>query len=90
MCVANATASDSIRPVPVPYPTACSPQAWAAGAPFLLIQAMLGLDTSDGALKLDPCVPDEIGRIVLRRLHAFGTEWDVEASGFVGEVRAAG
>ena len=28
---------------PVQYPVACSPQAWAAGAPFLLLQAMLGV-----------------------------------------------
>ncbi|GAC1409952.1 MAG: glycogen debranching N-terminal domain-containing protein [Actinomycetota bacterium] len=28
---------------PVSYPVACSPQAWAAGAPFLMLQAMLGL-----------------------------------------------
>jgi glycogen debranching enzyme len=28
---------------PVGYPVACSPQAWAAGAPFLLLQAMLGV-----------------------------------------------
>jgi glycogen debranching enzyme len=28
---------------PVQYPVACSPQAWAAGAPFLLLQAMLGI-----------------------------------------------
>jgi glycogen debranching enzyme len=28
---------------PVQYPVACSPQAWAAGSPFLLLQAMLGL-----------------------------------------------
>ena len=28
---------------PTLYPAACSPQAWAAGAPFLMLQAMLGL-----------------------------------------------
>jgi glycogen debranching enzyme len=28
---------------PVAYPTACAPQAWAAGAPFLILQAMLGI-----------------------------------------------
>jgi glycogen debranching enzyme len=27
----------------VRYPVACSPQAWAAGAPFLLLQAILGI-----------------------------------------------
>ncbi len=31
------------EPAPVSYPTACSPQAWAAGAPLMLVQAMLGL-----------------------------------------------
>ena len=29
---------------PTLYPAACSPQAWAAGAPFLMLQAMLGLE----------------------------------------------
>ena len=30
-------------PFPVPYPTACSPQAWATGAPLLFLRTMLGL-----------------------------------------------
>jgi glycogen debranching enzyme len=29
---------------PTPYPVACAPQAWAACAPFALLQACLGLD----------------------------------------------
>jgi glycogen debranching enzyme len=29
---------------PVLYPVACSPQAWASGAPFLLLQSVLGLE----------------------------------------------
>ena len=28
---------------PTLYPVACAPQAWAAGAPYLLLQASLGL-----------------------------------------------
>jgi glycogen debranching enzyme len=28
---------------PVSYPVACSPQAWAAGSPFLMLQSMLGI-----------------------------------------------
>ncbi len=28
---------------PVSYPIACSPQAWAAGAPYLMLQALLGI-----------------------------------------------
>ena len=30
-------------PFPVAYPTACSPQAWAAGTPVLFLRSMLGL-----------------------------------------------
>jgi len=74
---------------PVPYPTACSLQAWATGAPFVFIQAMLGLDARDGELRLDPSVPAEIGRIVIRRLRAFGCEWDVEAAGGAGKIQRA-
>lgn len=29
---------------PIPYPFACEPQSWAAGAPFMLLSAMLGFD----------------------------------------------
>ncbi len=29
---------------PVPYPTSCSPQAWAAAAPFELVRASFGLE----------------------------------------------
>lgn len=32
------------QPAPVPYASSCSPQAWAAGAPFLLTRALLGLE----------------------------------------------
>ena len=31
-------------PVPIPYPTACSPQAWAAAAPLLVMRALARLD----------------------------------------------
>jgi glycogen debranching enzyme len=38
----------------VRYPVACSPQAWAAGAPFLLLQAILGIhaDAPRGLLSI--------------------------------------
>ncbi len=72
---------------PVPYPTACSPQAWATGAPFVFLGVMLGLHAVDGRLTIDPYVPEELGRIFVHGLHAFGTHWDVEASGTDGRVR---
>ena len=41
-------------PYPVPYPVACSPQAWAAGSPFLFVATLLGLspDAAAGRLEL--------------------------------------
>ena len=50
---------------------------------------MLGLETRDGELRLDPHVPEEIGRIRIRRLHALGSEWEIAAAGSEGEVRRA-
>lgn len=44
---------------PVPYPAACSPQAWAAAAPLLMLRAMLGLGVCVpcGSLRIDPVIP---------------------------------
>jgi glycogen debranching enzyme len=72
---------------PVPYPTACSPQAWSAGAALIFLRAMLGLDARNGELTLDPVVPHEIGRIAIEGIPAFGAVWDVEAQGRTGSVR---
>ncbi|SCF09923.1 Glycogen debranching enzyme (alpha-1,6-glucosidase) [Micromonospora purpureochromogenes] len=71
----------------VPYPTACSPQAWASGAPLVLARAILGLEPIDGRITLDPHIPESIGRITVARLNAFGRFWDVEATGGRGAVR---
>ncbi|PWU46521.1 amylo-alpha-1,6-glucosidase [Micromonospora globispora] len=50
---------------PVEYPTACSPQAWSAGTPLLLLRVMLGLQPEGEHLIIDPAVPDGMGRIEL-------------------------
>ena len=53
---------------PAEYPTACSPQAWASGAPLMLIRALLGL-TPDGAiLRTDPHLPPELRVLRLFRV----------------------
>jgi glycogen debranching enzyme len=80
----------SVSSFPVPYPTACSPQAWATGAPFQFLRVMLGADVRHGELQLDPHIPESIGRIKMRRLHALGTLWDVEAIGNKAHVRLSG
>jgi glycogen debranching enzyme len=79
--------SRSLGRFPVPYPTACSPQAWATGAPFVFIKTMLGLRTKDGEVTIDPQVPEELGRIFVHGMHAFGTHWDLDATGSTGSVR---
>ncbi|MFB8281477.1 amylo-alpha-1,6-glucosidase [Nocardia colli] len=45
--------------VPVPYPTSCSPQAWAAAAPLLFLRTLLRLEPSvpEGVLSVAPVVP---------------------------------
>jgi len=50
----------------VRYPVACSPQAWASAAPFLLLQAVLGIeaDAANGRLAIvDPMLPASIQRL---------------------------
>jgi glycogen debranching enzyme len=73
---------------PVEYPTACSPQAWATGAPLLFLRTMLGLEPIGDQLLVDPAVPQSLGRIELlnipgrwRHADAFGrglveAQWD--------------
>ena len=79
----------SVGRFPIPYPTACSPQAWATGTPVALVRAMLGLDAVDGALVLDPHLPEAIGRVFIGGLPAFGKRWDIEAIGSNGHIRLA-
>jgi glycogen debranching enzyme len=64
---------------PVEYPTACSPQAWATGAPLLLVRTLLGLDSDGRHLIVDPALPALLERLELLdipgvwgRMDAFG------------------
>ncbi len=45
--------------VPVPYPTSCSPQAWAAAAPIHLLRTLLRLhpDVPAGTVSVAPALP---------------------------------
>ncbi|MEJ7653481.1 MAG: amylo-alpha-1,6-glucosidase [Chloroflexia bacterium] len=55
---------------PAEYPVSCSPQAWAAGSAFLLLQSILGLapDALAGVLRLDPCLPEWLGAVEIENL----------------------
>jgi glycogen debranching enzyme len=56
---------------PVAYPVACSPQAWAAGAPLLLLQAVLGISARahDNVLTVNkPHLPVWLNQVEFRNL----------------------
>ena len=64
---------------PTLYPAACSPQAWAAGAPFFMLQAMLGLAFDPAARHIrlvNPSVPEFAGDITVRNLTLAGASVD--------------
>jgi glycogen debranching enzyme len=58
-------------PYPVPYPVACSPQAWAAGAIFQLLAAMLGLQPDAAKAELTllaPTLPEWLPEVRIENL----------------------
>lgn len=75
---------------PVPYPTSCSPQAWASAAPLLLVRSFLGLnpDVPNRTLTISPRVPSDWGRLVLSEFRLGDTTLDLEAAG--DHVRTSG
>jgi glycogen debranching enzyme len=65
---------------PTLYPVACSPQAWAAAAPFLLIQACLGLRIEGARNRVvfeRPCLPEGIPQLSIRGLRVGNTSVDL-------------
>jgi glycogen debranching enzyme len=55
---------------PAAYIVSCSPQAWAAGCVFMLLQSMLDLrpDAAAGTVYSDPVLPSLFTRVELRHL----------------------
>jgi glycogen debranching enzyme len=53
-----------------PYPVSCSPQAWAAGTPLAVVQAILDLsvDLKNRTITLRPSWPDSVDDIQVRNL----------------------
>jgi glycogen debranching enzyme len=56
---------------PVSYPTSCSPQAWAAAAPFLLLRTLLRFDPAvpSGKVWCAPQVPERLLPLRVEGLH---------------------
>jgi glycogen debranching enzyme len=69
----------SMTHAPVRYPTASSPQAWAAGAPLLLLSTVLGLTAGSGGPHSDPHLPADFGDVALHDVAGRWGRADVHA-----------
>jgi glycogen debranching enzyme len=83
----------SQTPFPIAYPTAARPQAWAAGAPVLFVQVLLGLQPNRRRHDLETLAPPEIpswaGEYMrLSGVRAFERAWDVRLVRGTVEVEA--
>ena len=66
---------------PVQYPVACTPQAWATGSIFQLLQMMVNLvpDAQNNCLRIiDPALPESINRLSFHNLRVGATVLDLE------------
>ncbi len=77
---------------PTSYPVACSPQAWAAAAPFALVAAATGLelDHESGSVRLgNPALPDFLDNIVLSDIRVAESRLDLILSRVGDDVTTA-
>jgi glycogen debranching enzyme len=75
-------------PIVVSYPTSCSPQAWAAASPLLMLRTLLRLDpwVPRGKVWLHPALPEQIGRLYVGRIPLAGSRVSVTVEGDKVEV----
>jgi glycogen debranching enzyme len=74
---------------PTPYPVACAPQAWAAGAVLLLVQACLGLGIRADEPRIwfhRPRLPEFLGRLTITDLSVAGASVDLQLTGHEDDV----
>ncbi len=74
---------------PVPYPTACSPQAWAATAPIHLIKGLMGYyaDVGHGGLWLNPAFPESYGALHFTNAPMANSRISINISGSTATVQ---
>lgn len=75
--------------VPVIYPTACSPQAWAAASPLLTLRTLLRFEPAvpQGKLSLAPALPPAIRRLRIEGIPLGGRRLGITVEGDHVEVR---
>jgi len=68
---------------PVPYPTACSPQAWAATTPIHLVTSLMRYDAhvSQGGLWMDPVLPKTYGGLHIKNAPLAGGRITIDVAG---------
>jgi glycogen debranching enzyme len=77
-------------PGPVPYPTSCSPQAWAAASPLHLLRVLLRCDPwiPRGLLWIDPALPSAMSRLRVDNVPLAGARVSVAVAD--GQVQLTG
>jgi glycogen debranching enzyme len=88
---------------PTLYPVACSPQAWAAGTPLLLLRSALGLEFDPDRYEIvlhKPQLPSFLDEVTLRnlrlgqsavdlRLRRHGAEVSLQVVRTEGQIKVA-
>jgi len=64
--------SRSDTQVPVEYPNASRPQAWAAGTPLLALRTILNMDVAHAQLQAEPWMIDVFGPVTLDGINVRG------------------
>jgi glycogen debranching enzyme len=77
---------------PAAYPSSCSPQAWAAATPHLLLRTLLRLDPKapNGEVWIAPALPSSIGRLRIEGIKVAGRRVTVDVEGDRCEITGAG
>jgi glycogen debranching enzyme len=75
-------------PFPIAYPTAARPQAWAAGAPVLMLRLLLGIEPDPQSAQLGTAAtaPEWLNGLELNGVRAVGRLWRIAVAG--GRVSA--
>lgn len=83
---------------PAAYPVSCSPQAWAAGSPVMILQALLDIEADAGELRAGDkmILPQGLERVELRGVKVGATTRDLNlerglraADGLASDARVA-
>ena len=77
---------------PTAYPVACSPQAWAAAAPFALVAAATGSRSTMIPARCGspiPPLPDFLDDLMLRGVTVAGSRLDLRLARFGDDVTTA-